>query len=83
MALSDRPQHAAPGPLLALYMDFLNGLSGLRVAQHVNLWSVPPMALSVRSLHMTCSTVWEILKWPVWASHDIACETQARDPEDP
>jgi len=60
MALSERPQHAAPGPLLALYIDSLQGWSGLPVAQHGNLGSGPLLALSVRSLHATWGTVWEI-----------------------
>jgi len=51
MPLSERPQHAAPAPLLALYMESLNGWSGLPVAQYGNLRTGPLMALSVRSQH--------------------------------
>jgi len=83
MALSERPQHAPLGPLLALYMDSLHGWSGLPVAQHGNLGSGPLLALSMSSLHATWGTVWEIPKGPVWASHGIACEAQARDSEAP
>jgi len=39
MALSERPQHTAPCPLLALYMESSNGWSGLPVAQYGNLGS--------------------------------------------
>ena len=52
MALSERLQHAAPGPLLALYMESLNGWSGLPVAQYGNLRAGP-------LIH--CSTVCEVL----------------------
>jgi len=63
MTLSERPQHTAPCPLLALYMESPNGWPGLPVAQYGNLVSRPLMALS---LHATWSTVWEIPKGPVW-----------------
>jgi len=65
ITLSERPQHAAPGPILALYMEFLNGWSGLPVAQYGNLRSGPLMALSVMSQHAACVTVWETPKKPV------------------
>ena len=50
--LSKRPLHEAPWPLLALYMESLNGCSGLPEARHWNLGSGPLMALSVRSQNL-------------------------------
>jgi len=58
-------------PLLALYMESLNGWSGLPVAQYRNLRAGPLMALSVRSQHAAWGPVWEIPKGPVRASHGI------------
>jgi len=50
MALSERPQHTAPCPLLALYMESPNGWSGLPVTQYGNLVSRPLMTLSLHAI---------------------------------
>ena len=81
MALSKRPQHAALGPLMVLYMESLNGWCGLPVAQYGIPGSGPLIALSVRSHHAVWGTVWEIPKGPIWAFHGIVCEAQTHGSE--
>jgi len=82
MALSERPQHAAPGPLYTLYMESLNSWwhsIGIWVcASNGTVCEVP-----TRGFGPPIGIVREIRKGPVWASHVILCEAQAHGSEAP